>query len=182
MVKLRMKTEPEIRLHTQLALEVCQAQMSLADDHDEIVNWPDFKGCRPFLYQMRGERFRLRCRRLGANSFAPIFHGRFLAVPEGTLVEGRFKMHLFTRLFMTFWFGGLLVISAIVVGMAVTQREGFLQAGGMILGALLLAFFGYGLVSFGQWSARKEKRDIVTLLISVLEAKAIEMSDGPPKG
>ncbi|HTH49669.1 MAG TPA: hypothetical protein VMB21_19300 [Candidatus Limnocylindria bacterium] len=163
-----MWTERTLTLHTPLTPEVCRERLSLATDHDEVANWPHFKGCLPFLCRMKGERFRLRCRRTGRNSFAPRFHGRLLSSAEGTKVEGRFKMHLFTRIFMTFWFGCLLGCLLLVIKSAVNHHQGFVPALAMTSGPLFMLGMGYLIIRLGQWSGRKEERRMVALLTQVL--------------
>jgi hypothetical protein len=159
-----------IRLHSRFSPEACREGLRLATDHDEVANWPRFKACRPLLCRIRGERIRLRCRQHGRNSFAPLFHGRLLAATGGTVIEGRFRMHLLIRMFMTFWFGCLGGGLSLATVLAVIRYKSLAAAVGTMLGPLLVLAFGYGIVRFGQWSARDQEREMVSLLKATLDA------------
>ena len=39
----------KIRLHSRMTSEECRERLLLATDHDEVANFPDFKGCLPFF-------------------------------------------------------------------------------------------------------------------------------------
>ena len=133
---------------------------------------------------MKAERIRLRCRRPGRNSFAPLFYGRLLAVTEGTVVQGQFKVHLVVRIFMAFWFGCVVVGACFTITSTTIRYKSLAQAAGMIFGPLLMLALGYGMVRFGQWSARDQEREMVVFLKNTLEAAecgpSVESEPGLP--
>ncbi len=165
-----MPTREKIRLHSRKTLEECRERLLLATDHDEVANWAHFKGCHPILCRMKDDRFRLRCRRPGRDSFAPIFYGRLLSVMDGTVVEGQFKIHLVVRIFMMFWFGALVAALPFVVGKAITEQKSPAHIAETALGPLIMIALGYGIVRFGQWLDLDQERDMLTLLTETLEA------------
>jgi hypothetical protein len=64
------------------------------------------------------------------NSFVPVFYGRIESQGVGSRVVGRFRMHLFTRVFAACWVG---MITLPIV-------DGLTDGGGLVM-VLMLAFF-----------------------------------------
>jgi len=88
------------------------------------------------------------------NSFKPFFFGRFEVRDGVTVLTGRFTLTLFVKIFMTVWFGMLLLIGC-----------GFLISGVKTQGSvphfvlfqpLLMAGAGILLVAFGKWLSRND--------------------------
>jgi hypothetical protein len=88
------------------------------------------------------------------NSFKPFFFGRFEVRDGVTVLTGRFTLTLFVKIFMTVWFGMLLLIGC-----------GFLISGVKAQGSvphfvlfqpLLMVGAGILLVAFGKWLSRND--------------------------
>jgi len=107
--------------------------------------------------KVRGSRFRLfaQGRKYVQNSFVPLFYGRVEESDGTTRIIGGFRMHLFARVFLFVWFGGLAIMAVIF---PIVAFSGDFNVGEppliFVIGPLPMMLFGVGLVSFGQWIAR----------------------------
>ncbi len=133
--------------------------------------------------KVRGDRFRLFAQgpKYVQNSFVPLFYGRVEATTEGARIIGRFRMHLFVRVFMGVWFGGLTIMAIVLptvalFGSARADKPPFI----FIVGPLLMILFGIGLLTFGRWVARGQVARIHEFLRTDLDARA-EGVPGPSK-
>jgi hypothetical protein len=131
--------------------------------------------------KVHGDRFRLFAQgpKYVQNSFVPLFYGRVEATTEGARVIGRFRMHLFVRVFMGVWFGGLTIMAIVIpavalFGTASAGRPPFI----LIIGPLLMILFGIGLLSFGRWVAREQVASIHEFLRTDLDGR-LESVHGP---
>jgi hypothetical protein len=158
-------------LHTRIPIEECKARLASSVDAERLAfSWSGYAGSRPILGKLRDSSFRLQKRRYYHNSFAPFFFGRFVVSDDGTLIEGKFTMHPFVRVFMIVWFSFLGVPSVIML-ISVFAGQADVQ-GSPILGLVIpagMAAFGVALVKFGRWLGRSEETAIVAFLKSTLE-------------
>ncbi len=97
------------------------------------------------------------------NSFKPIFVGTFTESHGRVVLEGRFTMFLFSKVFMTVWLAFAVVwtlLAAFAVIMAVSDNPGKLGGQPMTLLFPLVgvAFFvaGVAFVRFSWWLSRKD--------------------------
>lgn len=91
-----------IRLHSTQSLSDCRTRL------DGSVG---FNTVGPVLGSITGDGFHLFVVRKGfRNSFAPHFYGKLIPAAFGTVIEGKFRMQLFIRVFLTIWFTGLIGI------------------------------------------------------------------------
>jgi len=156
-------------LHTRLPIEECKARLAAAIDIERLAfSWSGFGGSKPFLGQFREDRFRLQKRRYYRNNFSTYFYGRF--VPEGgTRIEGEFKMHPFSRVFMIIWFSFLAVFFVIAsIPFARGRQDADVS---FLIAPIGLAVFGIAMVKFGRWLCRGEEKAIVGLLEDTLEVE-----------
>jgi hypothetical protein len=144
--------------------------------------------------KVRGGRFRLFAQgpQYVQNSFVPLFYGRVEATTEGARIVGRFRMHLFVRVFMGVWFGGLTIMAIVfpavaLFGHASAGKPPFI----FMVGPLLMILFGIGLVSFGRWIARGQVARLDEFLRTDLDARpegvpgpneALQATAAPPRG
>jgi hypothetical protein len=107
------------------------------------------------------------------NSFKPFFFGRFEVRDGVTVLTGRFTLTLFVKIFMTGWFGMLLLIGG---GILVSGVKAQGSAPPFVLfQPLLMVGGGVLLVAFGKWLSRND----VAWLSSVIEralGNAVEVS------
>jgi hypothetical protein len=99
---------------------------------------------------------------------------------SGTRISGHFGMHRWVRIFMTFWFGFLLVVggSAFTVSVGRIFSAGELPVGGALIGFIVppgMICFGIGLVLFGRYLARDEAAFLTDFLIRTLEAREVSL-------
>lgn len=100
------------------------------------------------------------------NSFKPYFRGEFVDAADGVVLRGRFGMHVLIKLFLGFWFGGLLWMP--VRHFSATgwpHGDGWL----LLLPFAALGAIGVGLVRLGVWLARK---DVSWMSIAIRSALA----------
>lgn len=151
---------------TSLSIEECRSRLT-----DPKYSPPGFFTFNPFtpppkgtiFVKLRGDRFRLFATgpRYILNSFVPFFYGSLEALPNGTRIHGRFRMHPFTRIFMAIWFGflgvfTLLVITSLLFGDRQPQQPIHI----LFEGPVIMALFGTALVRFGWWFARGQRQSI----------------------
>jgi len=123
------------------------------------------------LGKLRETTFRLQKRRCYRNSFAPCFLGRFVARDGDTFIEGDFGLHPFVKVFMFFWFSGLVLFVALVLVNPSAERPATpWERVGLLLGGRVMAALGVGMVRFGRWLGREEEGTILDFLKRTLEA------------
>ncbi len=88
------------------------------------------------------------------NSFKPFFLGRFEVRDGVTVLTGRFTLAPFVKIFMTIWFGMLLLIGGTIVLNAVKAPGS--APSFAVFQPLLMAGGGVLLVAFGQWLSRND--------------------------
>ena len=159
-------------LRTRIPIHECKTRLASAVDAERLaLSMSGYAGSKPILGKLRDATFRLQKRRYYRNSFAPFFFGRFVASAGGTFIEGNFRMHLFVRVFMMFWFSFLAVFAVMALVLpSGGQPEAPWGKAPLLLGAVAMAAFGVGLVKFGGWLGHGEERAIVDFLKSTLEA------------
>jgi len=109
------------------------------------------------------------------NSFNPVFRGRFVFLDGRTMLTGVFGLHKFVKIFMSVWFGFLLVFSVLAITMGIKEslRQGISIWVGILSGhtmcavATVLGLLGCGLVWFGR---RISRSDIEYISNSIQEA------------
>jgi hypothetical protein len=145
----------------------CHTRLGSATDlRGFALSW-DANGPEKVVGEFRGSVFRLHTRKYYDNSFAPFFYGELQAGEEGSILEGRFRLHPFVRLFTLFWYSFILIFAAGVL--IVPPRPGISRGWFfMVLG--VLAVVGGGLVLVGRWLARGEQEVIHSFLKSALDA------------
>jgi hypothetical protein len=83
------------------------------------------------------------------NSFKPYFVGRFEVTGERVSLVGHFTMHRFTKIFLTFWFGFVLLATLAVPPKPSDKWLPLLFGGGMLMAGVLL-------VLVGRWFSRND--------------------------
>lgn len=149
---------------TSLSIEDCRSLLG-----DPKYAPPKFFTLTPFnpppkgtvFARIRGDRFRLFATgsKYIQNSFAPFFYGSLESVQNGTRIQGRFRMHLFTRAFMGVWFGFLGFIILVIITSLLSGDRDFQQPLHVIFGMpLIMVVFGIALVYFA-WSVGRGQRE-----------------------
>lgn len=77
------------------------------------------------------------------NSFAMPFYGKIMETDEGTVIQGKFKLHLFVKVFLMVWFGFFLFVplcqeiqlGRIAWGGVLGSSPVFLLGAALVLGA-----------------------------------------------
>jgi len=108
------------------------------------------------------------------NSFKPFLVGQFVKRGEQVFLVGRFTMLGFVKVFMTFWFG-FLVVFGVAAPFARTASKSTTLA--FIFGPITMCGFGVGLVWFGKWLARNDAAWLADVVKRAIGAAA-GSSDG----
>jgi hypothetical protein len=111
---------------------------------------------------------------LFANSFKPIFAGRFCSEGGRTFLRGVFTMHWLAKAFMTFWFGFCLfwTLLATVMALAKPQEVWFFPIFGL---GMMLA--GFAIVQLSTWLARNDTRYLSTVIENALRQDSLTHVD-----
>jgi hypothetical protein len=88
------------------------------------------------------------------NSFKPYFIGHFEVRGERVVLTGRFTMHWFVKLFMTFWFGFILLW--LLLTSAIVLHQPHAQTWWFSLSALSMLMFGVALVRFCKYLSHND--------------------------
>ena len=160
-----------MRLHTALSLDECRYRLASGTDVEKwAFSRSGYAGSRAILGKIYGETFRLRRRILYRNSFGTLFYGRFVKTDQGTLIEGRFRMHPVARVFSILALIFTLAMLVSVVARIVTAQAEFRKVKWLLLfliGAPLCEFL---ILSSSWWISRGDERAIVNHLETVLQA------------
>lgn len=163
-----------MKMRTKLSMADCRARLASATDLGGMALSWDAVGLAAVVGEFRGPAFRLHTRKYYSNSFAPFFYGKLTQSDGGAILEGRFRMNPFTRLFMVFWFAFLLLfgLGAVMVPPP-AYRPGGAGRGWFIGGLILVAIVGFGLVLVGRWLGRGDQDVIHAFMKNTLEANDI---------
>jgi hypothetical protein len=102
------------------------------------------------------------------NSFKPFFLGRFQSSEGKVLLVGRFTMLPIVKVFMTFWFGSLALVSlGLLFGSNSTMPVP------AVFGPLVMVGGGVAMVAFGKWLARNDVAWLSKLIEGALKSPGI---------
>jgi hypothetical protein len=108
------------------------------------------------------------------NSFKPFLVGQFVKRGEHVFLVGRFTMDGFVKVFMTVWFGFLVVFGVAAPFAHTVSRSGSFA---FVFAPIIMCGFGVGLVWFGKWLARNDAAWLADVVKRALGATA-GSSDG----
>jgi hypothetical protein len=102
------------------------------------------------------------------NSFKPFFLGRFQSSEGKVLLVGRFTMLPIVKVFMTFWFGSLALVSlGLLFGLNSTMPVP------AVFGPLVMVGGGVAMVAFGKWLARNDVAWLSKLIEGALRSPGV---------
>jgi hypothetical protein len=104
-----------------------------------------------------------------ANSFAPIFLGKFESSNGKVRLSGSYSMHFAVKLFMTLWFAATLSAFIIGIGGLAIGNTTLRENRGLLLIPCGLFVFGLLLTKSGQWFSRGDIGYISRVIQSALE-------------
>jgi hypothetical protein len=92
-----------LSLLTALPISTCQTNLRRTLEFNTIG---------PVLGEVSAHRFHMYVYRKDLrNSFKPHFYGKLSTTASGTRITGKFRMHIFVKIFLCVWFGGLVWIA-----------------------------------------------------------------------
>ena len=155
---------------THLSIEECQRRLSELRQGPRLLEaLPDQTGNRGVFGYVRGQRFRLYARRVMVrNSFRRLFYGRLQAAPGATLIEGKFQVHPFVRIFMSLWlaFTGFFLLTLLFAAIGRQSSVGWFG----IAVPTLMFFAGTIMYFFGQKLGEPEEGEVLSYIREQLEA------------
>ncbi len=111
----------EISFRCPFPPEECVRRLNAATEPDRGDLFEDLNRSYAVLARLKGRRVRLRVRHpYTRNTLAPIFYGRFEAIPGGTLLRGRFRTHPGVLAFVVVWFTGISLMAGWIFVMSVS--------------------------------------------------------------
>ena len=87
------------------------------------------------------------------NSFHPIFYGTLTVKDNKTVLEGKYTLHWFVKIFLTIWLGGILATGFLALYAGITEGR-LKQLSPFFISVLGIGLAGLALVLFGNWVAR----------------------------
>ena len=173
-----MKLRHFIALRTDFGTEECRRRLNESIDPERrtIFSLSGYKGSKPVMGRIDGYEFHLQKRRYWNNDFAQQFYGNLLPEERGTRIEGYFDVPRWTKMFLRFWLGGVILIGSPVFILSLLQRVrgGGYEEGDARLGLLVppcLLLFGVLLPKLGLWLGRHEEQFILGFLERTLVAR-----------
>jgi len=158
--------------HTTLSTEECLRRMS--EDTDigvrTIFSFSGYKGKKKVLSAFEGNQFRLWKRRYYRNDFAPILFGSLMRIDSGSLIEARFDVRRFTKVFMMIWLAFAALIGLPLISQPLMRgltRDA--QFSILVIGIMLA--FGYLLPEFGRLIGKGEETYLRKFVESTLAAQ-----------
>ncbi len=172
-----------IELFSPLPPIECAARLASAIDCERsaLISFSSIFGSKPIAGKVTETSLRLRKRIGYRNSFQNFLTATMRPEGTGTVISGEFAMHPIVRVFMTIWFGGVILIGGTMfIGTIGGFLFGLAPHGdnawiGVVVPPLML-LFGFALVRFGSYLARDEARFITDFLLQVLNANDTPIS------
>ena len=161
----KLTGQSEINLASSLSRDEIRRKLRDSIDSEWIV----FGGLSAFRGCVGDDTFRLRKRIWYNNSFQTHLRGHLLLDSRGTLIRCRAGMHPAVIAFLAVWFDGIALFATIslvsllghfAVGWPIRVTDTF----GLLAGSIAMIALGIGLVRFGRWLARDEKRQLIEFL------------------
>jgi len=166
-----------LEIHSPLPPDECAKRISAAIDSERsaLFSFSSLFGSRPVVGRVDSSSFRLRKRIAYRNSFQTFLTATMRSEGAGTVIQGEFAMHAFTRVFMPIWFGGVLLIGGTgfvisLVAMFTHSSEQHQGSWPFLLIPPGMLLFGFLLIRFGRYIARDEARFLTEFLRHTLDA------------
>lgn len=172
-----MTTNAPISLHTDLGIEECQRRLTEAVDFPQrtLISFSGYRGSKPVLGRIEGQRLELRKRKYYRNDFAPVFFGIISRQARGTSIEGHFDSPRWIKIFWGFWSAFVfllvtpiffLIAREILLGRVPLVGSTYLG----LLGPPFILFVGAFMPLFGRWIGRNEEKFLLEFLRRTLAA------------
>jgi len=101
------------------------------------------------------------------NSFKPFFLGRFERKNGKVVLAGHFTMYLFTKIFMSIWFGFVILGIILATYQVIAEGKGNWQLPFFIAGLFLA---GFVFVLIGKWFARNDMAWLSRVISAALKS------------
>jgi hypothetical protein len=118
------------------------------------------------------------------NSFARILCGKMVKKEHGTIIQGSFSMHIFTKIFMTMYFVFLISVYALALliyfsgtFLGMSYREGILNQIVALVAPAIMIMFGIFTVKYGVWFGKDEEKYVLEFIKTTLALIEIEKTN-----
>jgi hypothetical protein len=155
---------------------VClHSNRTISDCRTRLAGLVGFNTVGPVIGSSSGDRFHLYVvRKDFRNSFAPHFYGRLTTASSGTVIDGKFRMHFFVRIFLSIWFTGVIVIGGRMAIFSIPNLAAGLPTEDMYIGLLFpgaLFLCGLLMVYWCKTLGMDDEDQIVTFLQNTLNSQ-----------
>jgi hypothetical protein len=168
------KTE-NIVLHSSLAPDECIRRIQASTDPGDraIFSLSGYKGSKPLLVKLDGNRFVLWKRRYYRNDFAPYLFGTLSQDNQGTRLEGHFDMNRWVKIFMKIWIAFAVLTSLPVL---FATLNGPVRENAWVGVAVPIGLIAFGIIlpKFGRWLGKNEEKFMTEFLETTLAAQPAE--------
>ena len=113
---------------------------------------------------------------LVGNAWKPFFYGSFSSQGSGAVLVGAFKFSVFTRVFMSIWFGFIAFWTVLATTIVITKSTN--QFWFPLFGVGMFAA-GTAMVHAGKWFARNDLSWLSQLIAGTLEADGAQPGSPP---
>lgn len=113
------------------------------------------------------------------NSFKPCFVGQFQVRQNQVVLTGRFALHWSVKLFMGFWFGFWMLLTASALFTAVPGPHATFMP---LAGLITMMAFGIGLMRISVWFSRNDRAWLSDVIRTALSNQVAMASKGLPPG
>jgi hypothetical protein len=118
------------------------------------------------------------------NSFARTFCGKMVKKEYGTIIQGSFNMHIFTKVFMTMYFVFLISVYALALLIyfsgtfwGMSYGEGILNQIVALVAPAIMIMFGIFTVKYGVWFGKDEEKYVLEFIKTTLALIEIEKTN-----
>jgi hypothetical protein len=116
------------------------------------------------------------------DTYLKMFYGNLTKEKHGTTIKGNFRIHTLGKLFLAFWFGGLTLMSAIMIFAFILKcfsgEPNVSSYLWMLWCPLIMYLAGAFLVKFKFFYHSDDKKQILEFIKITLEAEETENSNG----
>ena len=106
------------------------------------------------------------------NAWKPFFYGTFSSTGTGFVLEGAFKFSVFTRIFMSVWFGFIAFWTLLSTFVVLTKSPTELWF--PLFGVCMFAA-GIGMVHFGKWFANNDIAWLTQVVVQALGINGVQL-------
>lgn len=170
------RSNKAVALISTSPLGTCCSQLNLKIDQPWTI-----MGDRPVIGRIYETKLWMRKRIRYRNPFQILLRARLFEQAGSTHIQCYFSMRPFVVIFLTMWFGGVLLLGGGVFLMCLAGLILAYQSmpAGTWMGLLIppwMVLFGFGIIQFGRYLARDERQFLLDFLCETLMARPVDLA------